>query len=170
MRFAMEILQEVRASLGKDFPITCRLCGDEYLAGGFDITQSKYVARKLEEKGIDAIDVSAGTHETGHIISAPSQISPGFLTHLSKAIKEVVQIPVGGTPAVTSRGMGEDAMKRIARLIGRTLANLEENESEKAAIRKEVTALAAEYPLYPDLQDAEAGIETGVQVEAGPGS
>ena len=67
-----------------------------------------------------------------------------------------------GTPAVTSRGMGEEAMKRIARLIGRTLANLDEIEAEKAAIRRDVEALAAEYPLYPDLQDADAGREAGV--------
>ena len=94
-RFALEILREIRKCLGRDFPITCRLCGDEYLQGGFDLTQSQYVAKKLEENGIDAIDVSAGTHETDYMISAPSQMSPGFLTHLSKAIKEVVQIPVG---------------------------------------------------------------------------
>jgi len=63
--------------------------------GGFDLNQSKQVAKKLEENGIDAIDVSAGTHETGYIISAPSTIPPGFLAHLSRGIKEVVQVPVG---------------------------------------------------------------------------
>lgn len=93
--FALEVLREIRTRLGGDFPITCRLCGDEYLKGGFDLTQSRYVAERLEENGIDAIDISAGTHETGYIISAPSQTPPGYLTHLSKAIKEVVRIPVG---------------------------------------------------------------------------
>ncbi|GJM44693.1 MAG: serine hydroxymethyltransferase [Gemmatimonadota bacterium] len=58
-----------------------------------------------------------------------------------------------GTPAVTTRGMGPDAMKRIARLMGRTLANESEDDTVKAAIRAEVEALASEFPLYPDLVD-----------------
>jgi glycine hydroxymethyltransferase len=64
-----------------------------------------------------------------------------------------------GTPAITSRGMGPKAMRRIASLIGRTLENLAEDEGVKASLKGEVEALAAEYPLYPDLEDAE--IETG---------
>lgn len=94
-RFAIEILREVRNELGKDFPITARVCGDEYLPGGLDLAQSKTIAKKLEENGIDAIDVSAGTHETNHITLAPSSVPPGFLVHLSAGIKEVVQVPVG---------------------------------------------------------------------------
>jgi 2,4-dienoyl-CoA reductase-like NADH-dependent reductase (Old Yellow Enzyme family)/thioredoxin reductase len=94
-RFAIEILQRTRAELGPDFPITCRFCADEYLPGGFDLDQSTTVAKKLEEEGIDAIDISAGTHETDYIMSAPSNMPPGFLTHLSEAVKEVVSVPVG---------------------------------------------------------------------------
>ncbi len=59
-----------------------------------------------------------------------------------------------GTPAVTTRGMGVDAMTRIASLMGQTLANLDEDEGRKKALRGEVEELAAGYPLYPDLQDA----------------
>jgi 2,4-dienoyl-CoA reductase-like NADH-dependent reductase (Old Yellow Enzyme family)/thioredoxin reductase len=94
-RFAIEVLRKVREKVGGDFPITCRFCADEFMPGGFDLTQSKQVAKKLEENGIDAIDVSAGTHETGYIMSAPSTIPPGFLAHLSRGIKEMVQVPVG---------------------------------------------------------------------------
>ncbi len=64
-----------------------------------------------------------------------------------------------GTPAVTSRGMGGEAMKRIASLIGRALANLDEDEAVKSTLRGEVEALAAEYPLYPDL--VEPGVGAG---------
>jgi glycine hydroxymethyltransferase len=61
-----------------------------------------------------------------------------------------------GTPAVTTRGMGTDAMERIAALIGRALSNADESESVKAAVRREVGELAREYPLYPDLVEATA--------------
>ena len=61
-----------------------------------------------------------------------------------------------GTPAVTTRGMGTDAMERIAALIGRALSNADESESVKEAVRREVGELAREYPLYPDLVEATA--------------
>ncbi len=63
-----------------------------------------------------------------------------------------------GTPAVTTRGMGPDAMRRIASLIGRTLSNLDEDESVKTQIRGEVKDLASQYPLYPDLVVEGAGV------------
>jgi glycine hydroxymethyltransferase len=61
-----------------------------------------------------------------------------------------------GTPAVTTRGMGTEAMERIATLIGRALSNSDESESVKGAVRREVEELAREYPLYPDLVEATA--------------
>ncbi|HMB70522.1 MAG TPA: serine hydroxymethyltransferase [bacterium] len=62
-----------------------------------------------------------------------------------------------GTPAVTTRGMGPDEMKRIARLIGQALANLDEDGDVKARILGEVRELAGEFPLYPDLVDERVG-------------
>ena len=52
-------------------------------------------------------------------------------------------------------GLDGEAMQRIARLIGRTLANLEENEAEKKAIRGEVEALAGEFDAIADQMAAE---------------
>lgn len=53
-----------------------------------------------------------------------------------------------GTPAMTSRGMREAEMQKIAKWIGSTLKNYT-NDSELAKIREEVFALTSEFPLYP---------------------
>lgn len=56
-----------------------------------------------------------------------------------------------GTPAVTSRGMDEEAMRTIAKVIAMTLKNpKDESVLEKA--RGMVCDLTAQYPLYPGLQ------------------
>jgi len=55
-----------------------------------------------------------------------------------------------GTPAVTSRGMKEPEMDLIADLIARTIEK-KDDETAKAAIREEVRALTARFPLYPGM-------------------
>lgn len=52
-----------------------------------------------------------------------------------------------GTPAVTTRGMGPEAMREIADLIDRVLTN-PEDEASIAAVHNDVSALAQRFPLY----------------------
>ena len=54
-----------------------------------------------------------------------------------------------GTPAVTTRGMKEPEMKQIARLILQTL-NAPTDESNLAAVRKQVEELTRKFPLYAE--------------------
>jgi glycine hydroxymethyltransferase len=56
-----------------------------------------------------------------------------------------------GTPAVTSRGFGSDEMRRIAALIARILANIED-EKVAVAVRHEVVELASRFPV-PGIPD-----------------
>jgi glycine hydroxymethyltransferase len=53
-----------------------------------------------------------------------------------------------GTPAVTTRGMREPEMDRIASLFARTLASPTDAPT-LAAVKADVEALCAEFPLYP---------------------
>src|SRR2546430_13579880 len=54
-----------------------------------------------------------------------------------------------GTPAVTTRGMKEPEMTRIAALVGQVLSNLGSAPVE-AAVRGEVQELTNHFPLYPE--------------------
>ncbi|SEU13507.1 serine hydroxymethyltransferase [Paenibacillus sp. NFR01] len=56
-----------------------------------------------------------------------------------------------GTPAVTSRGMDEEAMVVIGRIIANVLKN-SQDEGKLAEAAKEVAALTEKYPLYSDLR------------------
>jgi glycine hydroxymethyltransferase len=52
-----------------------------------------------------------------------------------------------GTPALTTRGMKEPEMDQIGRLISRALHAVE-NESELAAVKRDVQTLCERFPLY----------------------
>jgi glycine hydroxymethyltransferase len=54
-----------------------------------------------------------------------------------------------GTPAVTTRGMGEPEMDRIAELFARALAT-PDDDAALGRVRADVEALCREFPLYPE--------------------
>ena len=56
-----------------------------------------------------------------------------------------------GTPAVTTRGMGEAEMDQIAALIARVLASPEDGAA-LAMVKGEVGRLCRKFPLYPERQ------------------
>ncbi|MDR1745065.1 MAG: serine hydroxymethyltransferase [Planctomycetota bacterium] len=56
-----------------------------------------------------------------------------------------------GTPAMTTRGMDEAAMREIAGIICAALEK-RDDDATLAALRGQVKALCAKYPLYPGLQ------------------
>jgi glycine hydroxymethyltransferase len=60
-----------------------------------------------------------------------------------------------GTPAVTTRGMGEAEMVRIAGLIDRVL-HAPEDEGIASAVKREVRSLTSAFPLYPSPQPVPA--------------
>ncbi|TCI21574.1 serine hydroxymethyltransferase [Exiguobacterium sp. SL-10] len=54
-----------------------------------------------------------------------------------------------GTAAMTTRGLKEDDMREVARLIGRVLTN-HEDEAVLAEAHEAVRTLTAKFPLYPE--------------------
>lgn len=52
-----------------------------------------------------------------------------------------------GTPAITTRGLKPDAVKKIVHLIDRVLSNVE-NDKELQQVQKDVVAMMKDYPLF----------------------
>ena len=55
-----------------------------------------------------------------------------------------------GSPAMTTRGFSEDEAHAVGRLVAQTVFN-RDDEAKLASIRREVQALLAKHPLYPEL-------------------
>lgn len=57
-----------------------------------------------------------------------------------------------GTPALTTRGMKEEEMRKIARFIAKVIKNIND-EKVIEQVREEVRELCEQYPLYPELRE-----------------
>ncbi len=94
MRFVTEIIQGIRFTCGPKFPMSVRISANEFIEGGLTLQDTVKIARYLESLGIDAINVSCGTYESGYSIIEPACIPEGWKKDLAKTIKANVKIPV----------------------------------------------------------------------------
>lgn len=93
-RFLIEIVKNIRNKVGADFPILTRLSTIEYMPGGISIGETRVIAMKLEEAGVDAIDCSQGIFTNSYNIVEPSSLDSALFVNNSEEIKKVVNIPV----------------------------------------------------------------------------
>lgn len=100
MRFLLEIIDGIRANCGKDFPIVVRLTVDEMYSmigqdgKGYNLEEGLKMAKILNDKGIDAIDVSSAAYDTFNYWLEPTTFTPGWRKYLAREVKNVVDIPV----------------------------------------------------------------------------
>ncbi|VBB05787.1 pyridine nucleotide-disulphide oxidoreductase class-ii [Lucifera butyrica] len=94
VRFAREVLDRVRKTVGAGFPIEFRMSGSELFDGGYDLAEGIQIAKLLESR-VDLLHVSAGTYQRGFSITHPSMfLSHGCNVYLAAAIKKQVSVPV----------------------------------------------------------------------------
>jgi len=123
-RIAVEIIQEIKRRLGKDYPVGVRISGEEWeIENGITSEESQEIARILEEAGADYIHVSGYgygkvpfRYVPDHwLVPEPSEVmksykkrlkKPGMLIPAAEAIKKVVSVPVIGVGHLTPQ-LGE---------------------------------------------------------------
>ncbi len=62
-RVLFSILQQSRKKLGADFPISVKLNSADFQRGGFNEEDALFVVKRLEELGVDLLEISGGTYE-----------------------------------------------------------------------------------------------------------
>lgn len=101
MRIVVEIVRDIRAKIGPDFPLTIRLSGTDYEPDGFGIEETIQVAKVLEREGIDAIHVSGGDHHQMIHQVTPMCLSVCHNTWAAEAINKEISIPVIASGSIT---------------------------------------------------------------------
>lgn len=94
LRFALEVIADVREKCGPDFIIDYRISGDEFVPGGRAIEDTKTIVPYLVKAGIDTVHVSCGVYASATVFVAPQIKEHGMITDFAKEVKQVVDIPV----------------------------------------------------------------------------
>jgi 2,4-dienoyl-CoA reductase-like NADH-dependent reductase (Old Yellow Enzyme family)/thioredoxin reductase len=94
-RLALQVLERCRREVGKDFPISAKVVGQQYVKGGITVYETKKFCQFLQQNGIDAIQVSGGDPESSDHFPVPPMYSRrGCYVNLAHSIKKAVGIPV----------------------------------------------------------------------------
>ncbi|HBG4071512.1 TPA: FAD-dependent oxidoreductase [Clostridioides difficile] len=108
VRFAKEVLDSVRKTVGPGFPIEFRMSGSELFEGGYDLDYGIEIAKLLESR-VDLLHVSAGTYQRGFAVTHPSMfLEHGCNVYLAEEIKKHVNIPVATIGALNDPEMMEE--------------------------------------------------------------
>ena len=94
MTFPLEVVAAVRAAVGPAYPVTFRMCADEFVPGGITLEEAKVQAQILEKAGVDALNVSAGCYASMPVVFDTQEKEEGWRSYLAGEIKKVVKIPV----------------------------------------------------------------------------
>ena len=113
VRFAREIVEQARATVGPKFPLIMRISGDEYIEGGRTIEETVEVCKVMEKAGIDAFDISGGITGTYLFSISPYNLPglKGFMMPSAKAVKEAVSVPVIGAGGVRDPEYAEELLQ-----------------------------------------------------------
>ncbi|WP_234970227.1 oxidoreductase [Carboxydothermus pertinax] len=113
LRFPIEVIKKVREEVGEDFPIIYRMSAEEYVAGGITLEESKVIAKKLVEVGIDAIHISGGVYESSAMIIQPAAIPQGCFIENAAAIKKAIngEVPVIVVGRIKDPVMAEEIIR-----------------------------------------------------------
>ena len=108
LRFAREIVQEIKQRCGDDFPVALRfspksfikdlrkgaLPGEEFEEKGRDLGEGLEAARLLVSYGYDALDVDVGSYDAWWWSHPPMYQKKGLYVPYAKLVKEIVDVPV----------------------------------------------------------------------------
>jgi mycofactocin system FadH/OYE family oxidoreductase 2 len=120
MRFASEVIEAIRAEIGRDFTLGIRLCGDELIPAGLTFDDVREIARRLEATGqLDYINTSIGEFHNLYMVEGSMHTPPGYQLFISAGIREVVKLPVFCTGRIKDPVQAERILREgLADMVG----------------------------------------------------
>jgi len=146
LRLAKEVVKAARKAAGKEYVLGARINGDEFTRGGNTLAQSRVIALRLAESGLDYISISAGgkfedaiprhgesldpyTGYSGSRTMPPTWMPEKVNVYLASDIKRTLTVAGFTTPIVTA---GRIPTAQVAETI------IQNNEADLVAIARPI--------------------------------
>jgi 2-enoate reductase len=108
LRFAREVVEEIKRTCGEDYPVTLRyspksflkdwrdgaLPGEDFLEKGRDLDEGIEAAKLLVAYGYDALDVDVGCYDAWWWSHPPMYQEKGLYRPYAKLMKQTVDVPI----------------------------------------------------------------------------
>lgn len=96
-RIAREVVEAVRRVWPERYPLLVRISATDWVDGGWDVEQSRQLAKQLKALGVDMFDCSSG----GTVPNAKINVGPGYQVPFSERIRREAEIPTAAVGMIT---------------------------------------------------------------------
>lgn len=113
--FLEDIYNAMRKEVGSNFPIMIKMNADDFVEGGLTAEMSVRYAKRLEQLGINAIEVSGGMYESGNKTAQLNIMNieqEAYFRESSRLFKMSLDIPVISVGGIRSRSVAEDVLQK----------------------------------------------------------
>jgi 2,4-dienoyl-CoA reductase-like NADH-dependent reductase (Old Yellow Enzyme family)/thioredoxin reductase len=111
VRFACEIVQEIRRRIGKDFPLSFKISAQEFVPQGLTTDESIEILKLLLPSGIDIVQVSAGNDATPEWICQPMFMEKACLADSAARIRKALDIPIMAVGRINDPVIAEEIIR-----------------------------------------------------------
>jgi len=113
--FVEEVYKAMRKEVGEDYPLMIKMNADDLMEGGLKVDGAVRIAARLEELGLDAVEVSGGMYESSRKTAQPDILDPedeAYFRDRGKAFKSSLHIPVILVGGMRSRTVMEEVLQK----------------------------------------------------------
>jgi len=106
-RFALEVVDSVRANWPADKPLFVRVSTTDWVPGGWDVEDTVRLARLYKEHGVDLVDCSGGG-------SSPDQqvpLGPGYMVPFAERVRREAAVPTAAVGLITTAQQAEAVLQ-----------------------------------------------------------
>lgn len=120
MRFPLEVVETVREVWPAELPLLVRVSASDWVAGGWDITDTVVFAGELQQRGVDLLDCSSG----GIVPGVKIPLGPGYQVPFAAQVRLSTGLSTGAVGLITEPMQAEAILQENQAdlvLLGRVL-------------------------------------------------
>jgi 2,4-dienoyl-CoA reductase-like NADH-dependent reductase (Old Yellow Enzyme family)/thioredoxin reductase len=110
MRFPLEVVRAVRGAVDPRKPLLYRLCAVEFVDDGLTLEETVPFAQRLQEMGVDLIDVSTGIYESVAKTIPPMEAQAAEAADFASQLRAHLEIPVSVAGKLGDLKVAEDLL------------------------------------------------------------